>query len=89
VAISDYYEDLLRRTYRHAFHRLDQQKKYKDAAFVLAELLRETDEAVNYLEKHQQYTLAAELAEGRLLAPAIVVRQWVLRSARPTRHRRN
>lgn len=78
VSIGDAYEDLLRRTYRQAFHKLDRQKKYKDAAFVLAELLRETDEAVNYLEKHQQYTLAAELAEGRLLKPAVVVRQWIL-----------
>lgn len=78
VSIGEAYEDLLRRTYRQAFHKLDRQKKHKDAAFVLAELLREIDEAVNYLEKHQQYTLAAELAEGRLLAPAIVVRQWLL-----------
>lgn len=68
----------LRQMYEKAFKELDQQGNHKKAAFVLAELLRDIDRAVQYLEKHQQYTLAAELAEGQKLSPARIVRQWIL-----------
>lgn len=68
----------MRQMYEQAFRALDQQGNYKKAAFVLAELLRETDRAVQYLEKHKEYKLAAELAEGQKLTPSRIVRQWVL-----------
>lgn len=68
----------LRQMYEHAFKALDQQGNYNKAAFVLAELLRDTDRAVQYLEKHKQHKLAAELAEGQKLDPPRIVRQWVL-----------
>lgn len=70
--------DELRRIYRGAFERLDGQGRVEEAAFVLAELLQASEEAVAYLERHERLHLAAELAEGRKLAPGLVVRQWFL-----------
>ncbi len=68
----------LRRRYRKAVEILEKQGKIKEAAFVLAELLGASEEAVSFLEKHHKYQMAAELAEGRNLDPALVVRQWIL-----------
>lgn len=68
----------MRQVYRAAFKKLDQAGQYQKAAFVLAELLREIDKAVDYLEKHQEFRLAALLAEGQKLTAARVIRQWVL-----------
>jgi hypothetical protein len=73
----DFYAEL-RRRYRAAFERLEAEGRIDEAAFVLAELLRDTGEAVAFLERHGRFHLAAELAEGRGLAPALVVRQWML-----------
>lgn len=70
--------DALRARYRKAIEQLEKQNKIKEAAFVLAELLGESEEAVSFLEKHGLYQLAAELAEGRNLDPGLVVRQWIL-----------
>ncbi|HEU4535869.1 MAG TPA: hypothetical protein VFS00_17215, partial [Polyangiaceae bacterium] len=70
--------DHLRRLYRQAFERLDAQGRHREAAFVLAELLRQSEEAVSYLERKGELRLAAELAEARSLPPALVVRQWLL-----------
>lgn len=70
--------DALRTRYRKAIEQLEKQGKIKEAAFVLAELLGESEEAVSFLEKHGLYQMAAELAEGRNLDPALVVRQWIL-----------
>jgi len=70
--------DALRTRYRKAIEVLEKQGKIKEAAFVLAELLGESEEAVSFLEKHKLYQLAAELAEGRGLDPALVIRQWIL-----------
>lgn len=70
--------DHIKQLYRRSFEQLDRAGRYKEAAFVLAELLQEAEEAVNYLEKKGQLRLAAELAEGRKVAPAIVIRQWVI-----------
>lgn len=71
-----YHELQLR--YRAAFERLDSLGRHEEAAFVLAELLRENEEAVHYLEKRGRLTLAAELAEARKLPPDLIVRQWLL-----------
>ncbi len=70
--------EALRERYRAAFQRLAREGRIEEAAFVLAELLREDEEAVSFLERHGKLTLAAELAEGRNLAPGLVVRQWLL-----------
>lgn len=68
----------LKRRYRAAFERLDATRRYDEAAFVLAELLHEEEEAVAYLEKRGQLRQAALLAEARKLAPDLIVRQWML-----------
>jgi hypothetical protein len=70
--------ELLRQRYRRAFERLDALGKVEMAAFVLAELLNATEEAVSYLERHRQLRLAAELAEARKLPPGLVIRLWFL-----------
>jgi hypothetical protein len=72
---------LLRARYRAAFERLDRDGRVEEAAFVLAELLRESGEAVAYLERHERLLLAAELAEARGLPPGVQVRQWFLAGA--------
>lgn len=66
----------LRALYRRTFQRLQREGQIERAAFVLAELLGATEEAVAFLEKHGQARLAAELAESRGLASGLVVRQW-------------
>ena len=73
--VDDFYADL-RRRYRAAFAKLDEAGHVEQAAFVLAELLRASAEAVAYLEKHRRFALAAELAEARGLAHDHVVRLW-------------
>ncbi|MEN6626623.1 MAG: bpX6 domain-containing protein [Candidatus Sumerlaeia bacterium] len=68
----------LQELYRRAHDELDRAGRIHEAAFVLAELLNDAPAAVAYLERHGQYRLAAELAEGRGLEPAVVIRQWNL-----------
>lgn len=60
--------------YRQAFTRLEREGRIDEAAFVLAELLNSTEEAVNFLEKHRRLELAADMAEARGLHPGWVVR---------------
>jgi hypothetical protein len=64
--------------YRQAFRKLEAEGRIEEAAFVLAELLGANEEAVSFLEKHQRFRLAAEMAEARNLPPGLVVRQWFL-----------
>jgi hypothetical protein len=68
----------LRRLYRAAFERLEREGRIEEAAFVLAELLHQSEEAVAFLERHGKLRLAAELAEARELPPGLVIRQWFL-----------
>ncbi|NVJ16398.1 bpX6 domain-containing protein [Myxococcus sp. AM010] len=68
----------LQQRYRDAFRRFEREGRIDEAAFVLAELLGAVEEAVSFLERHGRLKLAAELAEGRKLAPGLVVRQWFL-----------
>ncbi len=68
----------LKERYRAAFKRLEREGRIDEAAFVLTELLGAHEEAVSFLERHGRLKLAAELAEGRGLAPGLVVRQWLL-----------
>lgn len=69
-------EDYLRTLYRRAFDHLDKAGDVDKAAFVLAELLQEHQQAVLYLEKHKRYRVAARLAEARNLAPNLRIRLW-------------
>ncbi|MBL8955033.1 MAG: hypothetical protein JNK82_29930, partial [Myxococcaceae bacterium] len=71
---NDYYDEL-RRRYRAAAEKLEREGRYRDAAFVLAELLNAENEAVALLERHGEHRLAAELAEARGLPPGVQVRQ--------------
>jgi hypothetical protein len=64
--------------YVEAFHKLESQGRIEEAAFVLAELLEEYDEAIAFLERHNRYKLAGEIAEGHKLPPGLVVRLWFL-----------
>jgi len=78
ITLADNIENQLRAMYERAFKKLDDSGEYKEAGFVLAELLRDTDRAVTYLEKHKFFQLAAELAEGQYLEPPRIIRQWVI-----------
>lgn len=66
----------LSQLYRQAATELERQGRVSEAAFVLADLLNSATEAVALLERHGELALAAELAEGRQLDPADVVRLW-------------
>lgn len=70
--------DGFKQLYREAVERLKNEGRFDEAAYVLAELLREDEEAVSFLERHGQLRLAAELAEARKLPPSLIVRQWWL-----------
>lgn len=70
-------DDYLRKSYRAMFERLDRAGRIDEATFVLAELLREGMQAVDYLEKHERFRQAAELAETLELDPGLCVRMWV------------
>lgn len=71
-------EDYLRTTYRRTFERLDREGKIDEATYVLAELLKQGSEAVDYLEQHGRLKQAAQLAETMELAPEIAVRLWCM-----------
>jgi hypothetical protein len=68
----------LEQLYRDAYERLTAAGRIDEAAFVLADLLCAAEEAVAFLERHGRLQLAAELAEGRDLAPGLRIRQWFL-----------
>jgi hypothetical protein len=74
---SDLYNEL-QRIYRAAFQRLEAQGHIEEAAFLLADVLLASEEAVAFLERHGRLRLAAEMAEARQLPPGLVVRQWFL-----------
>ncbi len=68
--------DYLRTLYRRAFDQLDRAGQVDQAAFVLAELLNEHQQAVLYLEKHGRFRVAARLAEARNLDISLRIRLW-------------
>ncbi len=68
----------LKTLYRRAFEQLERAGRIEEAAFVLAELLHQSAEAVAFLERHNKLQLAAEIAESRKLSPGLIVRQWLL-----------
>ncbi|MBD8494408.1 bpX6 domain-containing protein [Pseudomonas syringae] len=64
----------LKQLYRQAFERLDREGRVEEAVFVLAELLKVRQEALDYLEKHGRHQQAAELALGWDMPAAMIVR---------------
>ena len=72
---SDLFQDL-RARYRALAKRLSNEGRFEDAAFVLAELLGQAEEAVLLLERAERFELAADIAEARKLKAA---RQVALR----------
>jgi hypothetical protein len=64
----------LRTLYRQAFTKLNREQRIDEAVFVLAELLNARREALDYLERHQRFAQAAELALGWDMEPALIVR---------------
>ncbi len=70
--------EYLKKLYEKAFNKLDREGKFEEAAFVLAELISDSERAVSYLEGKEKLKEAAELAESKELSPGIVIRQWFL-----------
>lgn len=66
----------LRDVYRDAARRLEHEARLDEAAFVYADLLGAPLEAVTLYERHSRWREAAQLAEGRNLAPELAVRLW-------------
>jgi hypothetical protein len=67
-------ESHLKRVYRQSFERLDREGRIEEAVFVLAELLRARQEALDYLEKHERHQQAADLALAWDMPAATIVR---------------
>ncbi len=74
IHLDDGFEQHLRQLYRRTFERLDREGRIDEAVFVLAELLRARQEALDYLEKHGRLAQAAELALSWDQPPAVIVR---------------
>lgn len=64
----------LRQVYRRSYERLARENRIEEAVFVLAELLKERQEALDYLEKHARYQQAADLALAWDMPSAVIVR---------------
>ena len=64
----------LRSLYRQCFDQLDRAGRIDEAVFVLAELLSVRKEALDYLEKHERFAQAAELALAWDMPPDLIVR---------------
>lgn len=67
-------ESHLRKIYRQTFERLDRELRIEEAVFVLAELLKDRQEALDYLEKHGRQQQAADLALAWDMPAAMIVR---------------
>lgn len=67
----------LKAVYRRAAEQLDGEGRADEAAFVLAELLREPEAAVSLLERHGRFEAAAALADRAKMSPTVRVRQWL------------
>ncbi|MFT4622580.1 MAG: hypothetical protein ACI8PZ_001236 [Myxococcota bacterium] len=73
----DGYYDALRVRYERSVTTLVRDGRFREASFVLADLLGRPEAAVDLLEEHEELALAARLAEGRQLPAAWVVRLWL------------
>ena len=72
------FEAHLRQLYRRAFEQLDRSGRVDEAVYVLAELLRSRQEALDYLERNGLLQKAAELALAWDMPAAHIVRLHVL-----------
>ncbi|MDE1168079.1 MAG: bpX6 domain-containing protein [Pseudomonas sp.] len=78
IGLADDFRDHLRTMYRKSFEKLDREGRVDEAVFVLAELLKVRQEALDYLERHQRYAQSAELALAWDMPPAVIVRHLCL-----------
>jgi hypothetical protein len=78
IGFGDDFEEHLRQLYRRTFEQLDRAGRIDEAVYVLAELLRVRQEALDYLEKKARFGQAAELALAWDMPPAQIVRLCVL-----------
>jgi tetratricopeptide (TPR) repeat protein len=78
IGLPDALREHLRTVYRQSFERLDRAGKIDEALFVLAELLNAKQEALDYLERHQRFAQAAELALAWDMPSATIVRLLLL-----------
>lgn len=69
--------DTLKDLYRRAVETLEREGRAEEAAFVLAELLRDPGAAVSLLDRHGRHEAAAALADRARMDPALRVRQWM------------
>ncbi|MBI6527967.1 hypothetical protein JEP40_02330 [Proteus vulgaris] len=76
--LSDELQTYLKQLYRQQFIKLDKAGRNEEALFVLAELLQEKEEALDYLESFQRYQQAAELARLWAMPPAYIIRLYSL-----------
>ncbi len=74
IHLADAAQAELRRLYRMGFEKLDRDGRIDEAVFVLAELLNNRAEALDYLERHKRFSQAAELALSWHMEPAQIVR---------------
>ncbi|GFM75522.1 hypothetical protein PSCICM_13410 [Pseudomonas cichorii] len=78
IGFSENFQDLLRKTYRTSFEKLDREGRIDEAVFVLAELLKAHQEALDYLESHKRYRQSADLALAWDMPAATIVRHLCL-----------
>lgn len=70
--------EILKARYLRVLETLKERGEIDEAAFVLAELLRDAEGAVALLERHGRILQAARLADARELDPVLRVRLWML-----------
>lgn len=78
ISFGNDFEAHLRQLYRRAFEQLDRSGRVDEAVYVLAELLRAHQEALDYLERKGLFQKAAELALAWDMPAAQIVRLHVL-----------
>ena len=68
----------MRKMYLAAARALEERGQIEEAAYVYFELLGDELAGIALLERHNRFDLAARMAEGRMLAPGLVIRLWFL-----------
>lgn len=78
ISLGEDLEAHLRKVYRQHFEKLDRAGRIDEAVFILAELLKVRQEALDYLERHQRFRQAAELALAWDMSADWIVRLFCL-----------
>lgn len=76
ISVDDEVMKLLREMYQRALDKLVAEGRVEEAAFVLVELLRDHRRAIDLLEGHEKWAVAAEIAEAAELPPEVAARLW-------------